>query len=48
MMAFFRKSEGVWFTQRTVHHFDVVADESGESYLIVGVVPSDDQRVIDI
>jgi hypothetical protein len=48
MMAFFRKSEGTWFTQRTVHHFDVVADESGESNLIVGVVEASDQRVIDI
>lgn len=48
MMAFFCKSEGTWFTQRTVHHFDVVADESGESNLIVGVVASDDPRVIDI
>ncbi len=48
MMAFFHKSEGVWFTQRTVHHFDVVADESGESNLIVGVVAARDQRVIDI
>ncbi|MGC1305988.1 MAG: phycobiliprotein lyase [Phormidesmis sp.] len=48
MMAFFRKSEGTWFTQRTVHHFDVVADESGESNLIVGLVEAGDQRVIDI
>ncbi len=48
MMAFFLKSEGVWFTQRTVHHFDVVADESGESNLIVDVVKADDQRVIDV
>ena len=48
MMAFFRKSEGVWFTQRTVHHFDVVADESGESNLIVGVVDPTDQRIVDI
>ena len=48
MMAFFRKSEGTWFTQRTVHHFDVVADESGESNLIVGVVDASDARVIDI
>ncbi len=48
MMAFFHKSEGVWFTQRTVHHFDVVADESGESNLIVGLVAARDQRVIDI
>ncbi|MGD1940916.1 MAG: phycobiliprotein lyase [Leptolyngbyaceae cyanobacterium] len=45
MMDFFRKSEGVWFTQRTVHHFDTVADESGESKLYVGVLPSVDDRV---
>ncbi len=48
MMAFFRKSEGTWFTQRTVHHFDVVADESGEYNLIVGVVDASDRRVTDI
>lgn len=48
MMAFFRKSAGTWFTQRTVHHFDVVADESGESNLIVGLVAASDQRVIEI
>lgn len=48
MMAFFRKSEGTWFTQRTVHHFDVVADESGESNLIVDVVDASDRRVTDI
>lgn len=45
MMDFFRKSEGTWFTQRSVHHFDLVADESGESNLIVQVVESDDPRV---
>lgn len=44
-MDFFRKSEGVWFTQRTVHHFDAVTDESGESKLHVGVVSPDDQRI---
>ena len=48
MSEFFRKSEGTWFTQRTVHHFDVVADESGESLLIVGLVKPDDNRVIEI
>jgi CpeS-like protein len=50
MMDFFHKSQGVWFTQRTVHHFDAVADESGESKLHVQVVePGDDriQRVCD-
>jgi CpeS-like protein len=45
MMDFFRKSEGVWFTQRTVHHFDAVADESGESKLHVQVVAADDRRI---
>ena len=45
MMEFFRKSEGMWFIQRNVHHFDAVADESGESNLIVGVIAPDDPRV---
>ncbi|MDJ0621210.1 MAG: phycobiliprotein lyase [Calothrix sp. MO_192.B10] len=45
MMDFFRKSEGTWFTQRNVHHFDLVADESGESNLIVSVVQPDDPKV---
>jgi hypothetical protein len=45
MMDFFRKSVGVWFTQRTVHHFDMVADESGESKLHVQVVELDDSRI---
>jgi hypothetical protein len=45
MMEFFCKSEGVWFTQRTVHHFDSVADQSGESKLYVGAIALDDPRV---
>ncbi|AFZ20415.1 phycobiliprotein lyase [Allocoleopsis franciscana] len=45
MMDFFHKSEGVWFTQRTVHHFDTVADESGESKLHVQVLKPDDPRI---
>ena len=45
MMEFFRKSEGKWYTERSVHHFDVVADESGESNLIVKVIELDDPRV---
>jgi hypothetical protein len=48
MMDFFQKSQGVWFTQRTVHHFDTVADQSGESKLHVQVVTMDDPRVISI
>ena len=48
MMDFFRKSEGVWFTQRTVHHFDMVTDESGESKLHITVVPPDDTRIQSI
>jgi hypothetical protein len=45
MMQFFRKSEGKWFTERSVHHFDVVADESGESNLIVKVIEPDNPKV---
>lgn len=48
MPDFFRKSEGIWFTQRTVHHFDAAADESGESKLHVAVVDSDDLKVQEI
>ncbi|MEO1375218.1 MAG: phycobiliprotein lyase [Cyanobacteria bacterium J06635_10] len=45
MIDFFRKSEGVWFTHRTVHHFDAVRDESGESKLYVDAITLDDSRV---
>ncbi|NES86529.1 MAG: phycobiliprotein lyase [Moorea sp. SIO2B7] len=45
MMDFFRKSEGTWFSQRTVHHFDAAADESGESNLIIQVLSKDDPRI---
>ncbi|AKG22171.1 phycobiliprotein lyase [Calothrix sp. 336/3] len=48
MMDFFRKSQGVWFTQRTVHHFNTVADQSGESKLYVNVITQDDPRVQSI
>jgi len=48
MMDFFRKSEGVWFIQRTVHHFDMVADESGESKIHVQVVSQSDPRIKSI
>ena len=48
MMDFFRKSEGIWFIQRAVHHFDSVADESGESNLIVDVIEAQDPRIIEI
>lgn len=48
MMDFFRKSEGTWFSQRTVHHFDCVKNESGESNIIVEVLMADDPRVIDV
>ncbi|BAC89200.1 phycobiliprotein lyase [Gloeobacter violaceus] len=48
MMDFFRKSEGTWFTQRTVHHFDAVADESGESNLIVRVLEADNPLVLQV
>jgi hypothetical protein len=45
MMDFFRKSEGNWFIQRVVHHFDLLADETGESNLIVQTIEKDDPRV---
>ncbi|GBO55892.1 phycoerythrin linker protein CpeS homolog [Pseudanabaena sp. lw0831] len=45
MMDFFQKSEGVWLIHRTVHHFDSVADESGESKIHVKVVAKEDDRV---
>lgn len=48
MMDFFRKSEGIWFIHRTVHHFDAVKDESGESKIHVKVLSRDDQRVKNI
>ena len=48
MMDFFCKSEGIWFIQRAVHHFDSVADESGESNLIVDVIAAQDPRIIEI
>ncbi|MCC3421813.1 MAG: phycobiliprotein lyase [Microcoleus sp. PH2017_29_MFU_D_A] len=49
MMDFFRKSEGVWFTQRTVHNFDTAAaDESGESNVMIDVLSIDDPRVLEV
>lgn len=48
MMDFFRKSEGIWFSQRTVHRFDSDADESGESNLIITVLEKDDPQIQDI
>ena len=48
MMDFFRKSEGLWFIHRTVHHFDAVKDESGESKIHVKVLTHDDPKVQNI
>jgi hypothetical protein len=48
MMDFFRYSEGVWFSQRTVHRFDSLANESGDSNLIIKVLEPDDHRVIEV
>ncbi len=49
MMDFFRKSEGVWFTQRTVHNFDTAAaDESGESNVMIDVLSINDPRVLEV
>ncbi|MEM1172811.1 MAG: phycobiliprotein lyase [Cyanobacteria bacterium P01_H01_bin.35] len=48
MMDFFIKSEGTWFSQRTVHHFDYAQDESGQSNFIVKVLLKDDPKVIEV
>ena len=45
MMDFFRKSEGVWYSQRTVHHFDTTAEQSGDSNIIIDILDKDDSRV---
>ncbi len=48
MMDFFRKSEGIWFIERSVHHFDVTQNESGRSNLIVDVIQPEDSRVKEV
>ncbi len=48
MMDFFRKSEGTWFSQRSVHHFDAAADESGESNLIIQVMEKDHPKIQEL
>ena len=48
MMDFFLKSEGTWFSQRTVHHFDSAQDESGKSNILVKVLTKDDPKVIKV
>ena len=48
MMDFFNKSAGTWYIQRSVHHFDSTADESGESNITVTPIDASDSRVIDI
>ncbi|BAZ37770.1 hypothetical protein NIES4101_36930 [Calothrix sp. NIES-4101] len=45
MKDFFALSQGTWFIQRHVNHFDLVADESGESNLIIQIVEPTDPRV---
>ncbi|MDY7004132.1 MAG: phycobiliprotein lyase [Cyanobacteriota bacterium] len=48
MMDFFLKSEGTWFSQRTVHHFDSAPDESGKSNFIVKVLTKDDPKILEV
>lgn len=48
MMDYFRKSEGIWFSERTVHNFDTAADESGKSNVFVEILPQDDPRILAI
>jgi hypothetical protein len=48
MMDFFRKSEGSWYSQREVHHYDLLNNETTESNLIIQVVEKQDPRVAEI
>lgn len=48
MMDFFRKSAGSWYSQREVHHYDLLNNETTESNLIIQVVEQDDPRVATI
>jgi hypothetical protein len=48
MMDFFRKSEGTWFSQREVHHFDLLDNETTESNLIIQVIEKSDPRTAEI
>ncbi len=48
MMEFFLKSEGVWFTQRTVHNFDTCLDESAESNVIIDILTKDNPKVLEV
>jgi hypothetical protein len=48
MMDFFRKSEGTWFSQREVHHFDLLDNETTESNLIIQVIAKSDPRTAEI
>jgi hypothetical protein len=48
MMDFFHKSAGSWFSQREVHHYDLLNNETTESNLIIQVVDRDDPRVAEI
>ena len=48
MMDFFLKSEGVWYSQRTVHHFDNTAEQSGDSNIIIEVLEANDNRIIKV
>jgi hypothetical protein len=48
MMDFFRKSAGIWFTERTVHHFDMEADDSGQSKLYVDLIELGDSRIASV
>lgn len=48
MLDFFTKSEGVWFSERTVHRFDSAGDESGESNLIIKVLAKDHPKVLEV
>lgn len=48
MKDFLAKSAGIWFIERNVHHFDAIANESGESNLIVDIIPPDSPQVAEV
>jgi len=47
-MEFFRRSTGLWRSQRTTHHLPFRRSESGESEIRVEAFPADHPQVIEI
>ncbi|MEM9772647.1 MAG: phycobiliprotein lyase [Cyanobacteria bacterium P01_D01_bin.73] len=47
-MEFFRRSVGLWRSQRTTHHLPFRRSEIGESNITVGILEAGDPKVIEI